>query len=114
MRVVIFGGRDFNNEKMAFSALDHLHSLHNFSCVIDGMARGADTLGFKWAQHNGIETERYPAQWKTYGRAAGPIRNQQMIDDGKPDMGIAFPGGTGTADMKKRLKSAGINVLSIS
>ena len=52
----------------------------------------------------------YPAQWDVYGRRAGPIRNQEMIDEGKPDGVVAFPGGKGTADMVRRAEAAGLKV----
>lgn len=114
MRVVIFGGRDFTNKRLAFKALDQLHEQYKFTVVIDGMAKGADKIGFDWGKERGLQAERYPAEWGRYGRAAGPIRNQQMIDEGKPDIGVAFPGGTGTAHMKSRLKAAGIKVKTIT
>jgi hypothetical protein len=113
MRVVIFGGRNFTNQALAFKALDQLHEQYGFTVVIDGMAKGADSIGNKWAQARKLETERYPANWSRYGRSAGPIRNQQMIDEGKPDIGVAFPGGTGTDHMKGAMKKAGIKVRSV-
>jgi hypothetical protein len=113
MRVVVFGGRDFTNERLAFKALDMLHRKYKFTCVIDGMARGADTLGYRWAKRNGVPTERYPANWAKYSYVAGPIRNRQMIEEGKPDMGVAFPGGKGTANMKAQMKKAGITIHNV-
>lgn len=110
MRVAVFGGRDFCNERLAFKALDILHRKYKFTCVIDGCAIGADTLGYRWAKRNGLPTERYPANWAKFKRAAGPIRNRQMIEEGKPDMGVQFPGGTGTANMNMQLRKAGIPV----
>jgi hypothetical protein len=110
MRVVVFGGREFHNEKLAFKALDILHRKYKFTCIIDGAARGADTLAYRWAKRNGVPTERYAANWAKYKRAAGPIRNRQMIEEGKPNMGVAFPGGRGTENMKEQLKKAGIPV----
>jgi hypothetical protein len=49
--------------------------------------------------------------WEKYGKPARPIRNQKMIDDHKPNLVIAFPGGRGTADMVFKARSAGIEVL---
>ena len=46
--------------------------------------------------------------WKKYGKKAGPLRNQQMLEEGKPDLVVAFPGGNGTADMVRRAKKANI------
>lgn len=113
MRVVVFGGRDFTNRNMAFKALDRIDALHGITTVIDGVARGADTLGHDWACWRGKETVRFPAQWAKYGNSAGPIRNRQMIEEGLPTMGVAFPGGRGTENMKTQLKERGIKVLSI-
>lgn len=113
MRVLVFGGRDFHNERLAFKALDLLHKKYKFTCVIDGCAKGADTLGYRWAKRKGLATERYPANWAKYGRAAGPIRNRQMAEEGKPDIGVAFPGGRGTANMKEQLKKLGIPIHSV-
>lgn len=114
MKVLVYGGRDFTNELLANQALDELHAVYGFSVVIDGVARGADTLAYQWAKSRGILSQRFPAEWGRYGKAAGPIRNQQMIDEGKPEMGIAFPGGNGTTDMTRRLLKQGIHVIPIT
>jgi hypothetical protein len=113
MRVVVFGGRDFTNRSMAFKALDRIHKQYNITLVIDGEAPGADTLAHHWAVARGIENLRFPANWAKYGRSAGPIRNRQMIEEGVPDMGVAFPGGRGTENMKQQLKKAGIKILNV-
>jgi UDP-N-acetylmuramoylalanine-D-glutamate ligase len=57
--------------------------------------------------------EVYPADWKLHGKSAGHIRNQQMLDESKPDIVIAFPGGRGTANMIKRAKKAGVEVFQV-
>ena len=61
------------------------------SLVIQGEARGADSLARDVAQNLGIEVLPFPANWEKYGRAAGPIRNKQMLDEGDPDGVLAFP-----------------------
>ena len=78
------------------------------------MRGGADTLGAEWAKAQGIPCEVYMADWEGLGRKAGPIRNQRMLDEGKPDLVVAFPGGRGTADMVRRARSAGLDVLEIA
>lgn len=113
MRVVVFGGRDFCNRSLAFRALDRIHAQYGITTVIDGEARGADTLAHQWARAKGIDNLRFPANWAKFGLSAGPIRNRQMIEEGKPEMGIAFPGGKGTANMEKQLKEAGIKLLKV-
>lgn len=83
--------------------------------VIEGGANGADRLAARFANfYQSVEHEPYPADWTKYGKAAGFIRNQQMLDEGKPDLVIAFPGGRGTADMVARARKAGIEVRVIS
>lgn len=78
--------------------------------IISGCAKGADSVGVDWAAANWLPCRQFPADWETHGKAAGPIRNQQMLDEGKPDLVVAFPGGRGTADMVRRAKKAGVEV----
>lgn len=109
MRLLVCGGRDFADELNLFRTLDYLHR-HRIACVIHGAARGADSLAGKWAREQGVPCRSFPADWNRHGRAAGAIRNQQMLDEGRPDLVVAFPGGRGTADMVRRAKAAGIPV----
>ena len=97
-------------------ALDRLSNTIKIDTIIDGDARGADRLAGRWAQDNEIKRESYPVtpkDWATLGKAAGNLRNQRMLDEGKPTLVVAFPGGSGTADMVKRAKDAGIPVYEV-
>ncbi len=115
MRVLVCGGRNFNDLGMVWGQLDAFHALAGpITLLIHGAAPGADTLGAKWALSNNVEIAVYPAEWKRLGKSAGPIRNQRMIDEGRPDRVIAFPGGAGTADMVRRAKSSNVPVIEIS
>jgi hypothetical protein len=69
-------------------------------------------LAGKWAESQGVTVEAYPADWKKHGRAAGPIRNQRMLDE-NPDILVAFPGGKGTADMVARARKASLTVIVV-
>lgn len=80
--------------------------------LISGGATGADTLGINWAKERGADYEVFPADWKKHGKAAGPIRNIQMIDSGI-DVLIAFRGGRGTAHMMESCEKRGIKVLKV-
>lgn len=82
--------------------------------IISGAGTGADTVALDWAVVNWVQFLEFPADWKKLGNAAGPIRNQQMIDEGKPDLVIAFPGGVGTADMVRRARKAGVAVREVN
>ena len=78
--------------------------------IISGGAKGADDTAIDWAVVSWTGLEVYPADWKKHGRGAGHIRNQQMLDEGKPDIVLAFPGGRGTENMIARAKKAGVEV----
>ncbi len=110
MRVLVCGGRDFANAYLLNEWLDATHADTPISLLIHGAAPGADSLAAAWARDNGVESLACPADWTKHGRAAGPIRNQQMLDVHKPDRVIAFKGGRGTADMMRRAQAAGVPV----
>ena len=109
--LLVCGGRDFNDLEFVWSCLDKVAQRVNITAVRHGAARGADTLADDWAVAEGIPVERMPADWKTHGRAAGPIRNSEMLKrESAPVAAVAFPGGSGTADMVKKCKKAGVPV----
>lgn len=105
MRVLVCGGRSFDG----WSAVHRTLSEIKPSVVIQGGASGADQLAAKWADVNGVPLVTYPALWKQ-GKKAGPIRNAFMLQDGRPDVVIAFPGGHGTEDMIRKAEAAGVPV----
>ena len=110
MRVLVCGGRDYRDKTRLSRVLDFVHKERGIGVLIHGAARGADTLAAEWARVAGVQTEAFPADWATHGKKAGPIRNQQMLDEARPDAVVAFPGGSGTADMIARSKAAGLPV----
>ena len=112
-RILVCGGREYSEVLTLARVLDEWHAENGITQIIEGGAPGADRLAFRWARHRGIETRTFPADWRTHGRAAGPIRNQQMLDEGRPDVVIAFPGGAGTASMISLAKRAGVPVTVI-
>lgn len=110
-RVLVCGGRDYTNVKHVRRVLARIEVEHDSLIIIEGGAVGVDACASEWAHHRGFENLTFHADWKKHGRAAGPIRNQQMLDEGKPDLVVAFPGGTGTADMVRRARAAGVPVI---
>ena len=123
-RILVCGGRDFDDLDLVDDVLENLcrdrgwitepNPAWSPKCVIiHGGARGADTLGGVWAKKHGLPCEEFVADRQGLGRKAGPIRNQRMIDEGKPDLVVAFPGGRGTADMVRRARAAGIEVIEV-
>lgn len=112
--VLVCGGRHYSDEPALFNALDLENANIVIDFIINGGASGADNLSSAWARSRRVMYEEYMADWLRHGRSAGPIRNQRMIDEGKPDLVVAFPGGKGTADMVRRAKAAGIEVREIA
>ncbi len=110
MRVLVCGGRDYQDGEKLSSVLHDINRKKPISVIIEGGARGADYLAHVWAAMNGIYTIRYPADWNKYRQGAGVIRNQQMLTEGKPDLIVAFPGGIGTAHMVRIARKAGVEV----
>jgi hypothetical protein len=111
--VLVCGGRDYRDFDRVMDTLDLIHCKRRIHRIIHGGASGADKYAEVWASRNDIICSRYPAQWDRYGKEAGPLRNQQMIDQEKIDMVLAFPGGRGTADMIRRATEAGLRIKEI-
>lgn len=112
MRVVVTGGRDYDDEETVDRELQKVMRSANGKSVvfIAGGARGLDTLVEDWCLDQGVPCIVMKAPWNShYGKRSGPVRNQWMINFGFPTYGIVFPGGQGTADMHRRIKAAGIN-----
>ena len=114
MRVLVCGGRDYRDIGAVFRELNALHRATPISALIEGGAHGADELAALWADNAKVSRERYAADWKTHGKAAGPYRNATMIQQGKPDLVVAFPGGRGTADMIARAERAAVKVVRVA
>jgi len=115
MRILVCGDRNWTDKKGVFEILDfYTHTFGEKAYIIEGFARGADKMAGEWAAARNAPLEEFPADWVKYGRAAGPIRNSQMLREGKPDMVLAFHDdlekSKGTADMVRRAKGAGLPV----
>ena len=79
MRIIIAGGRDFNNYAELAKTMDYLLSnITDDITIVCGKARGADTLGEQYVKEKGYAILYFPADWNKYGRSAGFIRNEQM------------------------------------
>lgn len=122
LRIVVTGGRNYTDEATVRWALNHLHERNSISLLIHGDASGADRLCGFWAMGNHVPCEPCGARWSDieapgaviryrrdgtpYNVLAGFQRNQEMIDLHQPNYGVAFPGGSGTADMVGRINRA--------
>jgi hypothetical protein len=110
--LLVCGGRDYDDRAHVFRVLDTLRP----TLVIHGAASGADRAAWDWAELRGVPHMPFPVtdeEWRTIGKKAGPLRNQRMLDEGRPDAVLAFPGGRGTRDMKRRARAAEIPVVPV-
>ena len=112
MRVIICGSRNWNKVELIESVIRLIHKSDGIDLVIHGGCKGADKIAEQMAKTLGIPTKEYLADWKSYGKSAGQKRNQVMIDDGRPDLVLAFHNNIqeskGTKDMISRANKAGI------
>lgn len=80
VRVIVCGSRGFCDEKLCFETLDEvLKGLTDIE-IVSGHARGADMLGEAYGNEHGFKVRIFKADWKMYGRGAGPVRNRQMLE----------------------------------
>lgn len=120
LKLLVCGGRNFANVPLVWRTLDSILRDRGPVClVIEGASDdvtgpylGADYWANQWARSRFIEDLRFHADWKNFGRSAGPIRNRLMIDL-KPDLCVAFPGGRGTNNMKTLARAAMIPVMEV-
>jgi len=114
MRVLVCGSRHFKDSDFMYEVLKPYLKTENI--FINGGARGADLLSETWTIPMGIKNIRYPADWNKHGKAASPIRNKQMLDEGKPDLVVAFMAddSRGTKNMVDQATKAGVEVRVIN
>jgi hypothetical protein len=121
--VLACGDRNWTDQAAVWNALEHLRSHRSEPLtVIEGGARGADNFAGKWAARmraQGVGWVHVPADWNQYGKRAGPIRNQAMLDYllrgreiGQTVGVLAFHdnigASKGTWDMVSRARKAGV------
>ncbi len=114
MKLLVCGDRNWSNRQFIMDVIQRIEWGSPALTVIHGGCRGADTLAESICDEMDLFSEVYQADWKKHGKAAGPIRNQQMLTDGKPDVVIAFhpsiETSKGTGGMVKLARDAGLPV----
>ena len=123
-RVLVCGGRDYgvqivDGQRVPFQPeIDHIYHILDLLfkstsrpiTIIHGAARGADQISGEWAKDRNVDVVEFPADWDQYKQRAGYIRNKQMLDEGRPHLVVAFPGGVGTRMMVRLAKSTNVPV----
>jgi len=116
MNVLICGDRNWTDRLAIRTWIAKLQDF-GYDTVIEGGARGADSLAKEEAYAAGMNVREFSADWRRYGRAASPIRNAQMLTEGKPQLVVAFhkdlTNSRGTANMVKQAKEAGVSVIVV-
>jgi predicted Rossmann-fold nucleotide-binding protein len=113
MKALVCGGRDYSDVLFLNQTLYQCFKWWKLKTIITGGAKGADSLAHQWAVTMGLMTDVHYAQWDKYGKSAGYKRNMQMLMEGKPDVVIAFPGGTGTENMITIARRANVPVFIV-
>lgn len=112
MKVLCCGSRDWSDWN---SVWRELRGLGPLTVIVHGDQRGADKMCGYVGMKLGYEVDPNPAEWTRYGKAAGPMRNQSMLDK-HPDIGLGlafhddYANSKGTRDMVERMRLAGIPV----
>lgn len=116
MKIIVCGGRNYLNKEQLEQEMDWI--VKNYYDprweieIIHGGAKGADTLAGEWATSRNYRVKVFNADWKRFGKSAGPIRNERMLQQ-HPNLVVAFPGGKGTAHMVSIAKRDKLKVIEI-
>lgn len=100
MKVIIAGSRDIVNYNMVKDIIDNSDFV--ITEVVSGMARGVDSIGIRYAKENNLPLKCFPAGWDKYGKAAGPIRNQEMAEYANALICVYLRDSRGSKDMLKK------------
>lgn len=108
MKLIIAGGRDYQPTVSDEDTVREVVAAWKVTEIVSGGASGADSFGERMAEQLGLPCRRFPADWATQGRSAGPRRNRRMVE--YADAALIFPGGRGTASMAREAARAGLKV----
>lgn len=109
MRIIIAGSRSVS-EKDVRRAIQHCPWIGFISAVVSGTAKGADEFGEYWAKENQIEVHRFPADWKKFGKRAGPMRNKVMSENAEGLIAVWDGKSRGTHSMIDFAKERGLRI----
>ena len=109
LKIVVTGSRDWTDTARIRRALQAVPGGPHV--LLHGDCRGADRIAAGIARNLCWKVEAFPARWDLYGKAAGPIRNREMLEE-RPDLVLAFPlpGSQGTADCVEKALRLGLKV----
>lgn len=110
-RVIIAGTRNYDDYDSLKAYADYkLSRIEDDIEIVSGGARGADALGERYAKEKGYSIKRFPAEWKKYGRSAGPRRNEAMAKYADALLSYWDGKSKGTKNMIELAKANGLKV----
>lgn len=108
--IIVAGDRDFTNYDYLEQCLNSLFNTERPRTIISGCARGVDTLAIQYAQKHNLPLMKFPADWDTHGKSAGPIRNREMARNATHLVAFLTPHSKGTRNMVKQAREFGLTV----
>ena len=113
MKLIIAGSRGLTNRgRIVATAMEMWDG--DITEIVHGGCRGIDEVGGLWAIHNGIKPIIFNPDWARHGKAAGPIRNNQMAKYADALVAIWDGESKGTWGMIKRADKLGLKMLLIT
>lgn len=114
MRIIIAGSRSFDDYALLCKTMDRLVAKLSKVIVISGTAKGADSLGEKWAYSRWHTVERYHPDYSKHGKSAPLIRNTEMVNNAEAAVLFWDLESTGTEDLIKKARKKGLRVKIIA
>lgn len=117
IKIIVAGGREFDDYPLLENRIDHIiKNIKNTNSItiVSGGARGADSLGEKYAKEHKLNLEKYPAEWDKFKNEAGPIRNQYMSWCSSHLIAFWDEESRGTKSMISMAKNDGLNTRVIT
>jgi hypothetical protein len=113
MRIIVCGARNFPHLDVVDGELTKINMRNLLTTVIHGCSGALGSEVDRWARSYGIPIVHYPHNWEYHGKKGEQVRNAFMLEDARPDLVVAFPGGCHTADLVRRAVNIGVAVLVI-
>lgn len=117
MIALFCGSRNYTDKSKILTVMQALQTQDNDLVIVNGGARGADKLSQEVAELLGLTTSQFFPDWEQHGKAAGPIRNKQMLDENEIDLVVAFTDNMeeskGTANMIGQSRKRNIRVIVV-
>lgn len=119
MRVIIAGSRHFRDQAVLNAAMDVADACGIVpTLVLSGCAQGVDRMGERWAEHRHRNprpaVERHPAEWEKHGKAAGPMRNSEMVNNADALVALWDGESSGTADILRKARVRGLRIVCVT